>query len=167
MIIDITERLKAYSKIVHRVTQYGELLEGWDGRASTPPSAATIGVALQFLRLIPIWLPMPTAACSGTGMLNFYWDRPTTYVDVEIDRTQQISTLVICRRDSKKDKWLADEPISCITSDWFTTHLSGLKEENQTTPIRPIPVANTANDEQYGVEQTNDQFDGVDAEPVS
>jgi hypothetical protein len=157
MVTEITDRLKAISKVVYEVTQYGALSEGWDGKGSKPPPGASIDVALEFLRAIPEWLPMPTPMVSGNGNLGFYWDRPTTYVDVEIDRSQQISTLVVCRKDSKKDKWIAD---------WFTINLHGLKEEDvpvlKTTAVI-LPFVERDGDG----DSTIDQYDGVDAEPVS
>jgi hypothetical protein len=164
MVTDITDRLRAISKVVYEVTQYGNLSNGWDGKGSKAPPAASIEVALEFLRAIPEWLSMPTPMVSGNGNLGFYWDRQSTYVDVEIDRSQQISTLIVCRKNSKKDKWIADELICCITPDWFTINLHGLKEEDvpliQTPPVLTLVERN-------GASSTIDQYDGVDAEPVS
>jgi hypothetical protein len=127
----LAEREIQRSKLVHQVTLYGHLEPGWDGEDSLPPPADAVDAALSFIRLIPSKLPLPVPMLTPSGRyVGFYWDRPTTFIDVEIYQTGAISILVVNKKDTTRDRWIEAATLTDVTPEFFSLHFSGLKEEN-------------------------------------
>lgn len=134
--------LVRYSALVYQVKLYETLEPGWDGINSVPPSMETLETAIRFLGLIPLTLMMPMPMVSGSGVIGFYWDSPTSYIDVEIDKHCKLSALVIKHKHSRDDHWIPDKTLADYTPAFFTEHFSRLLEKKEDgTPLRSQMVA--------------------------
>jgi hypothetical protein len=128
----VLARVIKYGKLVYEVIQYALLEAGWDGEHSLPPEPEAIKLAIDFIRLIPSDIPFPRPMITSTGIVGFYWDGDTAYVDIEVDRRGQFSVYSIIKKtDPKQDSWVPNLSLASFTPAFFTQHFSSLKEEQE------------------------------------
>lgn len=114
---------------IAEVLGYGKLKPGWDGMHSVGPRKEMVKLVCEFLNTIPKDLPIPTPMISGSGVIGLYWDRPVSYIDIEFMDEEDISMLVVVKKDSRRDEWFPTLTVPQFTVEFFEQHFSLLKEE--------------------------------------
>lgn len=114
---------------IAEVLGYGKLKPGWDGMHSKGPRKEMVKLVCEFLNIIPKDLPVPVPMCSINGVIGLYWDRPVSYIDIEFNGEEDISMLVVVKKDSRRDEWFPKLTVPQFTVDFFEQHFSLLKEE--------------------------------------
>ncbi len=72
MILDIAERLQAWSALTAQLQNYTQLADGWCGEQTKAPTREQIATILPFLSCLPQELALPTISV-GDGTLHLTW----------------------------------------------------------------------------------------------
>jgi hypothetical protein len=64
------------------MSQYCNLVDGWDGVGSVAPKPGSIESALEFLKALPIYVRLPEPTVSADGSVGWFWKTPRAYISI-------------------------------------------------------------------------------------
>lgn len=111
--------------VYSKITEYGNLEDGWDGAGSVPPTKESIKITKQFILGIPAVFPLPKPMLASDGTIGMYWDDSVMYIDIQIEENNYLS-LFSRNRLSETEKYIDAIEISKIDSNWYFDNLTEL-----------------------------------------
>lgn len=121
--------MRTIDTVVQEVLGYLKLKPGWDGMHSQGPRKAMVKLVGEFLTNLPIELPVPVPMISCGGVIGLYWDEAKSYIDIEFQSEENISMLVVNKKESGRDRWADKLTPLHFTTAFFNEYFSQLKEQ--------------------------------------
>jgi hypothetical protein len=67
------------------IASYGLLDDDWDGAGAKAPERAVLEHAEHMIAILPSGIPAPRPMIGADGRVGLYWDRDTSFADIEIE----------------------------------------------------------------------------------
>lgn len=84
-----------------------------------------IFVALQFIRMLPSYVTLPTLMRNEDGEIGMYWDDNDVYVDINIDENSTLS-LYSRIRSSGAETFIDEVHVDELTAQWAQENIERL-----------------------------------------
>lgn len=105
------------TSVIAEVRRYASFPDGWDGPRSVKPSNACVAASIEFMRVYPAGLPVPTPMITSSGEIGFYWNEAGGYADISFD-SEGFGSFYGQNRDGV-DTYDERLTIRSLSRDWF------------------------------------------------
>lgn len=100
-----------HQRYIDEIKRYGTFEDDWDGDGGLAAKPEDIQLAIQLLDLWPKNLPLICPMIGNKGTIGFYIDTGDYYMDIEIEKDQNVSVYVRSLIDEKQEKFFENLPI--------------------------------------------------------
>lgn len=76
------KRMARLDKLIGQLYEYLNLKTDWDGYGGVAPTKKIVNDAIQLVKTLPQFIPLPEPMLAGSGVVGLYWDDKGIYAEI-------------------------------------------------------------------------------------